>query len=112
MSYRGRTCALEWVTEESLKGYALKDTQVAQKSLEGYTLKDTLVNVLQRKDTPVNVLQGKVDLSPARSQEGNIVSPRFFRCRKEILLASCTNCFSSLRGSRGNVFGTFRRFTR
>ena len=32
----------------------------------------------------------------ARCWEWNVVSPRFFRQRKEILLASCTNCFSSL----------------
>ena len=40
----GHTC--EWVTEESL---------------EAYTLKDTPVNELQRKNTPVNGLQRKVD---------------------------------------------------
>ena len=32
----------------------------------------------------------------ARSRERNIVSPRFFRWRKEILLESCTNCLLSL----------------
>ena len=37
-----------------------------------------------------------VCLSPARSQERNVVSLHFFRRRKEILLASCTNCISSL----------------
>ena len=37
-----------------------------------------------------------VSLSPARSRERNAISPRFFRRRKEILLVSCTNCFSSL----------------
>ena len=33
---------------------------------------------------------------PTRSRKRNVVSPCFFRRRKEILLASCTNCFSSL----------------
>ena len=57
MIYRGRrTRALEPVTEESLEGYALKDTWVTEKSFEGYVLKDTPVNVLQRKDTPLNGL--------------------------------------------------------
>ena len=37
-----------------------------------------------------------VCLSPTRSREWNVVSPRFFRQCKEILLASCTLCFSSL----------------
>ena len=35
-------------------------------------------------------------LSPARSRERNVISPRFFRQRKEIILAICKNCFSSL----------------
>ena len=37
-----------------------------------------------------------VCLFPARSWKWNIVSQHFFRQYKEILLASCTNCFSSL----------------
>ena len=37
-----------------------------------------------------------VCLSPVRSRERNVVLPRFFHRRKEILLASYTNCFSSL----------------
>ena len=37
-----------------------------------------------------------VCLSPARSRERNVVSLHFFRQRKEIHLASRTNCFSSI----------------
>ena len=33
---------------------------------------------------------------PVRSRERNVVWPGFFRRRKELHLASCTNCFSSL----------------
>ena len=39
------------------------------------------------------VLCVHVCLFPARSREWNVVSPRFFRRHKEILLASCTKCF-------------------
>ena len=41
------------VTEEILKGYALKDTQVTEESLEGYALKDMPVNGLRRKVSKV-----------------------------------------------------------
>ena len=37
-----------------------------------------------------------VCLSPTRSRQWNVVSSHFFRWRKEILLASCTNCSSRL----------------
>ena len=103
MSYRGRrTRAVERVTEGSLEGYALKDTWVTEKSLEGYVLKDTPVNVLERKDTPVNGLQRKVNLSPSRSREWNIVSPRFLCWRKAILLESAQTASQAymMRGSR------------
>ena len=82
--------------EVSRVTHALKATRVREKSFEGYALKDTPVNVLQRKDTPVSGLQRKFDLSPSRSRERNIVLLRFFCRRKEILLTSCTNYFSSL----------------
>ena len=81
------------VKEKSLEGYAMKDRRVTEKSLEGYAFKYTPVNVLQRKDTPVDRLQRKVNLSPGRYRERKIVSPRFVRQRKEILLASCTNWY-------------------
>ena len=37
---------------------------------------------------------------PARYRERNVVSPSFSRRRKELHLASCTNCFSSLYDAR------------
>ena len=52
-SYRGKSRRLR------AEGHARK--RVTEESLEGYALKDTAVNELQRKDTPVNGLQRKVD---------------------------------------------------
>ena len=34
-------------------------------------------------------------VSHLRSRERDVVSPRFFHQRKELLLASCTNCLTS-----------------
>ena len=50
-----------------------------------------------------------VCLSPVRSWEQNVVLPRFFCRHKEILLASSTNCFSSLYDMwlERKVFATF-----
>ena len=37
------------VKEDTLEGYALKDTEVTEERLEGYALKGTPINGLQKK---------------------------------------------------------------
>ena len=44
---------VNWVTQENVEGYVLKDTRVTEESLEGYGLKDTPINELQRKVSKV-----------------------------------------------------------